>query len=84
MYFFNKGKKFGNFDKNVKHTKITKSARKHFADVDDAEFFEFVRKGDYRLGLPVEVVKRAGLSVNMHSLGVQNMTAVVEIYDVLT
>ncbi|MFS7960830.1 putative transcription factor B3-Domain family [Helianthus anomalus] len=80
-----KGKKVGNVYKNVKHTKkITNNARKHSADLDDAEFFEFVRKGDYRLRLPVEVVKRAGLSVNLYSLSVQNITGVMEVYDVKT
>ncbi|MFS7966167.1 hypothetical protein Hanom_Chr09g00770661 [Helianthus anomalus] len=45
-----KGKKSGNVHKNGKHTnKITKSATKHSADLLDAEFFQFVRKGDYML-----------------------------------
>ncbi|MFS7941683.1 putative transcription factor B3-Domain family [Helianthus anomalus] len=34
--------------------------------------------------LPAEVVKRAGLSENLHSLFVQNMTGVVEVFDVKT
>ncbi|XP_022032875.1 B3 domain-containing protein At5g57720 [Helianthus annuus] len=32
--------------------------------------------------LPVEVVRRAGLSVDLHPLKVQNMVGVVEVYDV--
>ncbi|MFS7904638.1 hypothetical protein Hanom_Chr01g00038481 [Helianthus anomalus] len=39
----------------------------------DAEFFDFTRKGEYRLCLPVEVANRAGFTKKIHSLKVQNL-----------
>ncbi|MFS7903548.1 hypothetical protein Hanom_Chr01g00025341 [Helianthus anomalus] len=85
LYFINKGKKAVKVYEYVKHTKKTTSnPRKHFGDVADSEFSKFVHKGDYRLHLPTEVVRRVGLSKNLHSLYVQNMTRVVEVYDVKT
>ncbi|KAJ0601492.1 putative DNA-binding pseudobarrel domain superfamily [Helianthus annuus] len=50
----------------------------------DPEFFNFSRKGDYRLRLPAEVVDRAGLSDNLQPLYVQNMTRDVEVYETKT
>ncbi|KAM0071462.1 putative transcription factor B3-Domain family [Helianthus debilis subsp. tardiflorus] len=63
---------------------MTKNARKVSGDGLDAEFFNFSRKGDYRLRLPVEVVNRAGLSDNLQPLSVQNMTRDVEVYETKT
>ncbi|KAJ0459228.1 putative transcription factor B3-Domain family [Helianthus annuus] len=50
----------------------------------DAEFFNFNRKGDYRLRLPVEVVNRACLSDNLQDLYVKNMNGYVEAYETKT
>ncbi|MFS7997411.1 putative transcription factor B3-Domain family [Helianthus anomalus] len=50
----------------------------------DPKFFNFSRKGDYRLHLPVEVVERAGLSDNLQPLSVQNMTWDIEVYEMKT
>ncbi|MFS7984294.1 putative transcription factor B3-Domain family [Helianthus anomalus] len=50
----------------------------------DPEFFNFRRKGDYRLRLHVEVVNRAGLFDNLEPLYVQNMTGDVEVYETKT
>ncbi|MFS7910068.1 hypothetical protein Hanom_Chr02g00101951 [Helianthus anomalus] len=63
---------------------MTKNARKVYGDGMDAEFFNFSRKGDYRLCLPVEVVNRAGLSDNLQPLSVQNMIGDVEVYETKT
>ncbi|KAJ0612170.1 putative transcription factor B3-Domain family [Helianthus annuus] len=60
---------------------MTKNARKVSGHGIDAEFFNFSRKGDYRLRLPVEVVNRAGLSDNLQPLSVQSMTGDVEVYE---
>ncbi|KAF5794696.1 hypothetical protein HanXRQr2_Chr08g0331071 [Helianthus annuus] len=66
-----KGKKLAKAIQNVKHRKkMTKNARKVSGDGMDVEFFNFSRKGDYRLRLPVEVVNRAGLSDNLQPLSV--------------
>ncbi|KAJ0879313.1 putative transcription factor B3-Domain family [Helianthus annuus] len=39
----------------------------------DAKNFDFTRKGEYRLRLPVEVANRAGFTKKKHSLKVQNL-----------
>ncbi|KAM0021030.1 putative DNA-binding pseudobarrel domain superfamily [Helianthus debilis subsp. tardiflorus] len=70
---------------NAKHTKkMTMNASKRSGDGMDAEFFNFRHKGDYRLCLPVEIVKRAGLSDKLQPLSVQNMTGDVEVYETKT
>ncbi|KAJ0477963.1 putative transcription factor B3-Domain family [Helianthus annuus] len=60
------------------------NARKVSGDGMDAEFFNFSRKAEYRLRLPVEVINRAGLSDNLQPLSVQNMTGDVEVYETKT
>ncbi|KAM0040997.1 putative transcription factor B3-Domain family [Helianthus debilis subsp. tardiflorus] len=63
---------------------MTMNASKRSGDGMDAEFFNFRHKGDYRLCLPVEVVKRAGLSNKLQPLSVQNITGDVEVYETKT
>ncbi|KAM0070306.1 putative transcription factor B3-Domain family [Helianthus debilis subsp. tardiflorus] len=63
---------------------MTTNARKVSGDGMDAEFFNFSPKGDYRLRLTVEVVKRADLSDNLQPLSVENMTEDVEVYETNT
>ncbi|XP_035838196.1 uncharacterized protein LOC118485825 [Helianthus annuus] len=78
-----KGKRAANVQKKlIYRNKIIKTAKKHSGHLLDPEFFHFNRKGDYRLRLPVEVARRAGLSVDLHPLKFQNMVGVVEVYDV--
>ncbi|KAJ0636777.1 putative transcription factor B3-Domain family [Helianthus annuus] len=50
----------------------------------DPEFFNFSRKGEHRLRLPVEVVNRAGLSQILQPISVQNMNGDVEVYETKT
>ncbi|XP_021980159.1 uncharacterized protein LOC110876288 [Helianthus annuus] len=78
-----KGKRAANVQKKLnRRNKIAKTAKKHSEHPLDPEFFHFDRKGDYRLRLPAEVARRAGLSLDLHPLKVQNMVGVVEVYDV--
>ncbi|MFS8025636.1 putative DNA-binding pseudobarrel domain superfamily [Helianthus anomalus] len=71
LNFINKGKKPVKAIQNVKHRKkMTTNASKVSGDGMDR--------------LPVEVVKRAGLSVNLQPLSVQNMTGDVEVYETNT
>ncbi|MFS7917224.1 putative transcription factor B3-Domain family [Helianthus anomalus] len=77
------GKRGDNVHKKRNFTnKSTKTAKKHYAHLLDPEFFHFVRKGEYRLRLPIEVVRRACLCVDLHPLKVQNMVGVMDVYDV--
>ncbi|MFS8001665.1 hypothetical protein Hanom_Chr13g01192981 [Helianthus anomalus] len=69
----------------MKHRKkITRNVRKLSGDGMDAEFFNFIRKGDYRLRLPIGVVNRAGMSDSLQPLSVQNMTGDDEVYETKT
>ncbi|XP_022004993.1 uncharacterized protein LOC110903148 [Helianthus annuus] len=78
-----KGKRAANVQKKLnRRNKIAKTAKKHSGHPLDPEFFHFDRKGDYRLRLPAEVARRAGLSLDLHPLKVQNMVGVVQVYDV--
>ncbi|KAM0008915.1 hypothetical protein Hdeb2414_s0101g00793691 [Helianthus debilis subsp. tardiflorus] len=79
-----KGKRAANIQKKLnRRNKIAKTAKKkHSGHLLDPEFFHFDRKRDYRLRLPAEVARRAGLSLDLHPLKVQNMVGVVEVYDV--
>ncbi|XP_021979607.2 uncharacterized protein LOC110875709 [Helianthus annuus] len=68
-----KGKRAGNVQKKRnRRNNSTKTTKKHSGNLLDPEFFHFDHKGDYRLRLPAEVGRRAGLSVDLHPLKVQN------------
>ncbi|KAJ0739960.1 putative transcription factor B3-Domain family [Helianthus annuus] len=70
---------------NVKHRKkVTRNVRKVSGVGMDPEFFNFSRKGEHRLRLPVEVVNRAGLSQILQPISVQNMNGDVEVYETKT
>ncbi|KAJ0724822.1 putative transcription factor B3-Domain family [Helianthus annuus] len=80
-----KGKRAGNVQKKRnRRNKSTKTEKKNSEHLLDPEFFHFLHKGDYRLCLPAEVARRAGLSVDLHPFKVQNMVGVVDVYDVKT
>ncbi|KAJ0671343.1 putative transcription factor B3-Domain family [Helianthus annuus] len=69
----------------VKHRKkVTRNANKVSGLGMDPEFFNFSRKAEYRLRLPVVVVNRVGLSESLQPISVQNMNGDVEVYETKT
>ncbi|MFS8011598.1 putative transcription factor B3-Domain family [Helianthus anomalus] len=69
-------------DKKIKQVKKSSPPKKvQKGNVNtDSEFFDFTRKGEYRLRLPVEVANRAGFKKKRHSLNVQNLEGEVVVY----
>ncbi|KAJ0946966.1 putative transcription factor B3-Domain family [Helianthus annuus] len=69
-------------DKKIKQVKKSSPPKKVQArNVNtESEFFDFTRKGEYRLRLPVEVANRAGFKKKRHSLNVQNLEGEVVVY----
>ncbi|KAJ0764686.1 putative transcription factor B3-Domain family [Helianthus annuus] len=76
-----KGKLIADRKDTVKNTTKGFHGTVHIKTSDD---ISCCRSADKVKCLPFEVVKRAGLSVNLHSLSVQKITRVVEVYDVKT
>ncbi|XP_035830876.1 uncharacterized protein LOC110866786 [Helianthus annuus] len=78
-------KRYTTSDQTVKHPKkVSRNANKVSRICIDPEYFDFSRKAEYRLRLPVEVVNRAGLSERLQPISVQNLNGDVEVYDTKT